>query len=190
MKGAYFWINLPPASRHSSQIHPDCSISKLNAQSDQQFLEKGESFMRSNDENTHSNSERLVYNPLNPFYPDESEQIDKPVENKRIGWNPFAPTSRDIKRTEQLAQKSMVITVLLGLIFPVIGLFYLGRGANAAKFFAYTVSLGLIVAIAGGPVVKPEELGRASRQIAALLSGIEQIICVSEAKKRNQQRTK
>ncbi|HEY9620223.1 MAG TPA: hypothetical protein V6C78_07635 [Crinalium sp.] len=143
--------------------------------------------MNSEQNPTNLNSEPLDYNPLNPPYPSETGiQQAANIQTHQASWNPFSHTARDIKRTEELAQKNLVVTVLLGLLLPIGNLFYLGRGANSAKLFVYTTSLGLIMAVAGGSAVNPEVVGRGTFQLSNFLMGLEQIVCISQAKNRNQ----
>jgi len=66
-------------------------------------------------------------------------------------WNPFAPTKRDIERTEKLAEKSPVVTGVLGSIFPVIAMIYLNRGRNSLKILGYlfviSFSIGVVATV-------------------------------------------
>jgi len=66
-------------------------------------------------------------------------------------WNPFAPTKRDIERTEKLAEKSPVVTGVLGILFPVVAMIYLNRGRNSLKILGYlfviSFSIGVVAAV-------------------------------------------
>ncbi len=56
-------------------------------------------------------------------------------------WNPFLPTERDIKRTEELALKNLKYFALLTFFVPFGGMLYLNRGINTVKMMGYTFIL-------------------------------------------------
>lgn len=60
-------------------------------------------------------------------------------------WNPFAPTARDIQRTEVLAKKNQFIAGALTLVFFPFAMIYLKRGVNTLKIFLYSVIVALVI---------------------------------------------
>lgn len=75
-------------------------------------------------------------------------QFDKNLEpdsDQYSPWNPFVPTKRDVKRTEELAKKNPMIAGILTFLFPFAGMVYLNRGANGFKIFGYTLIIGLSI---------------------------------------------
>ncbi len=59
-------------------------------------------------------------------------------------WNPFVPNTRDITRTNELAQKNEILTGVLSFIFFPAGLIYLNRAINPLKIFGYTIILSVL----------------------------------------------
>lgn len=98
-------------------------------------------------------------------------------------WNPFVPSTRDITRTNELAQKNEILAGVLSFIFFPAGLIYLNRAINPLKIFGYTIILGILLKV--GSSSNPEE--NSTNFISLLgISGItaEQVIAVKSARKR------
>lgn len=70
-------------------------------------------------------------------------------ENQPQGsnFNPFAPTKRDIERTEILASKKVFKAGYLGFFIPLVAMIYLDRGINSLKIYLYGIILIFAVAI-------------------------------------------
>ncbi|MEB3215007.1 MAG: hypothetical protein VKN72_01945 [Nostocales cyanobacterium 94392] len=71
-------------------------------------------------------------------------------------WNPFAPTARDIKRTEVLADKNPVIAGVLGLFLMPLAWIYLNRGVNNLKIFVYIMLASVTLSFFIGVTSKSE----------------------------------
>ncbi len=98
-------------------------------------------------------------------------------------WNPFVPSTRDITRTNELAQKNEVLAGVLSFIFFPAGLIYLNRAINPLKIFGYTIILSVLVKM--GSSSNPEE--NSTNFISLLgISAItaEQVIAVKSARQR------
>lgn len=68
------------------------------------------------------------------------------LNNKNYNsWNPFEPTNRDIKRTEQLANKDMLVAIFLTIVFPLFGLLYLDRAVNCLKIIGYGMYIAIVI---------------------------------------------
>jgi hypothetical protein len=105
-------------------------------------------------------------------------------------WNPFAPTKRDIERTEKLAGKSPVIAGVLAFFFPIAAMIYLNRGINNLKILGYLFVISFSLSMITAVVVKEAS----DEQIAPLSTALsvggtialtaEQIRAVTLARKR------
>ncbi|BAY09629.1 hypothetical protein NIES2098_27920 [Calothrix sp. NIES-2098] len=56
-------------------------------------------------------------------------------------WNPFIPTQRDIKRSEELAEKNPVVAGVLTFFFAPAAMIYLNRGVNNLKIIGYVFAI-------------------------------------------------
>lgn len=85
-----------------------------------------------------------------------------PINNNDQGnntyspWNPFAPTKRDIERTEDLAGKNPVIAGVLTIVFSIAAMIYLNRGINNLKILGYLFAISFGIGMIGGVVVSKE----------------------------------
>ncbi|MEM9508226.1 MAG: hypothetical protein AAGA16_11175 [Cyanobacteria bacterium P01_E01_bin.35] len=96
-------------------------------------------------------------------------------------WNPFLPTPRDIQRTEELSQKSLLISGILSFLFLPAAMIYLGRAVNLVKILGYGLLFAIfLVAMFGFEVVNSKYIGFACN-IAVL---IEQLNTVHKARQR------
>lgn len=71
----------------------------------------------------------------------------KGSQHKRINWNPFLPTKRDIERTNKLAEKNPILVGALVFFLPVGAIIYLNRGENYLNFIVYLIIISLIIVI-------------------------------------------
>ncbi|MEH2322206.1 MAG: hypothetical protein V7K32_01110 [Nostoc sp.] len=62
-------------------------------------------------------------------------------------WNPFLPTKRDIRRTEELAEKSPVVAGILTFFLVPAAMIYLNRGVNNLKILGYVFVTAFMVSI-------------------------------------------
>ena len=62
-------------------------------------------------------------------------------------WNPFAPTKRDIERTDKLAEKNPAIAGLLSFLFLPGAMIYMNRGINNLKIIGYVFVIAFSIGI-------------------------------------------
>lgn len=67
-------------------------------------------------------------------------------ENNSV-WNPFIPTARDIKRTDELAGKNTVLAGVLSFFLLPLAMIYLNRGINNLKIIGYVFVAGFMIGI-------------------------------------------
>lgn len=100
-------------------------------------------------------------------------------------WNPFEPTSRDIERTEELANKNPIIAGVLTFFLLPAAMIYLNRGVNSLKIFAYAMCIALPLSAA---IAESEEqafgIGQSIGYIANIVTIVENVGAISKAKKR------
>lgn len=125
----------------------------------------------------------MIENNILPEQPDNN--ID---ENK---WNPFIPTKRDIKRTDELAEKNPTVAGILTFLFPIAGLIYLNRGVNTLKIIGYVFAVSFVLALIAPP--KENSDGNISNLIGLVGCGAltaEQIMAVNKAQERQERKNR
>lgn len=100
------------------------------------------------------------------------------------GWNPFIPTQRDLKRTEQLAKKNPVIAGVLAFFFVPAAMLYLNRGINSLKIFGYALAVGMALSISAESEEKAFEIGQGVGTIANIVIVVENVNTITSARKR------
>lgn len=103
---------------------------------------------------------------------------------ERNPWNPFLPTERDLKRTEQLAKKNPVVAGVLSLLLLPIGLVYLNRGINSLKILGYLFVIGFLVGLSSVSEEDANAMGEVVGTAGSVAIAVEQIRAVTEARKR------
>lgn len=99
-------------------------------------------------------------------------------------WNPFAPTERDLKRTEQLAKKNPIIAGVLAFFFVPAAMIYLNRGINPLKIFGYAMVIGMALSISAESEEGAFEIGKSIGTVANIVIVIENINTINQARKR------
>lgn len=99
-------------------------------------------------------------------------------------WNPFCPTKRDLKRTEQLAQKNSLVAGILAFLFPIAAMIYLNRGINSLKILGYALTIGIALSISAESEEKAFDIGRATGTITKIVIVVENINAIDRARKR------
>ena len=99
-------------------------------------------------------------------------------------WNPFAPTERDLKRTEQLAKKNPVIAGVLAFFFVPAAMIYLNRGINPLKIFGYALIIGMALSISAESEDSAFEMGQGVGTIANIVIVVENVNTITQARKR------
>ena len=101
-------------------------------------------------------------------------------------WNPFIPTERDLKRTEELSKKNPVLAGLLTFFLLPIGMIYLNRGVNSLKILGYIFIFAFFVAI----VSDTEETAEDAVDVIGLAGSValiaESVNCIAQARNRSQ----
>ena len=101
-------------------------------------------------------------------------------------YNPFEPTTRDYKRTEELAAKNLAAVIIGGLfISPIAASLYLGRAANLFKILVYTFISTMTICVTVFPnEAEAAQISRGMGSVANLVILAEQVNAVKQAKKR------
>lgn len=109
------------------------------------------------------------------------------LNNKNFNpWNPFEPTERDIKRTEELGNKAMLVTLFLTIVFPLFGLIYLERAVNCLKIIGKGAIAALILtSFAAEELEEDIYLDYAANGIF-VATVIEQAITITQARQRKE----
>lgn len=117
-----------------------------------------------------------------------SEQPDNNIDENK--WNPFIPTKRDIKRTNELAAKNPTIAGILTFLFVPVGLIYLNRGVNALKILGYVFAMGFVFGLVAQPKEKSNGngIGRLIGSIGGIAITAEQVMAVTKAQQRLQKK--
>ncbi len=113
------------------------------------------------------------------FKSNQNETIDS-------SFNPFLSTVRDIERTEELAEKNLVITGFLSFFFLPVAMIYLNRGINNLKILIYLCFMALMVAAISHQKSNKEIEARGNfvGKIGAIVITFENTRAVSLARKR------
>lgn len=99
-------------------------------------------------------------------------------------WNPFAPTQRDLKRTEKLAKKNPVIAGVLAFFFVPAAMIYLNRGINPLKIFGYALVIGMALSVSAESEESAFEMGRGIGTVANIIIVVENINTIQQARRR------
>ena len=103
---------------------------------------------------------------------------------KSNSWNPFAPTERDLQRTEELSQKNALVAGILTFFFTPFGMLYLNRGVNCMKIMGYTFILIFVVVLMEE---SPEQGNPAINfigSVANIAIVVEQVNSINQARKK------
>ena len=99
-------------------------------------------------------------------------------------WNPFAPTQRDLKRTEKLAKKNPLIAGVLAFFFVPAAMIYLNRGINPLKIFGYALAIGMAFSVSAESEEKAFRMGQKIGSVVNIVIVAENINAVTQARKR------
>ena len=99
-------------------------------------------------------------------------------------WNPFAPTKRDLQRSEELSQKNALVAGILTFLFTPFGMLYLNRGVNCLKILGYTfVLVFAVVLIEESPEQGDPAIGLIG-SLANIVLVTEQVNSINRARER------